>query len=141
MRRAFSKSFFTPGPLAFVGWSSKKLAYCESIRSTLESQGFTLFSVNNSPTSGFGPEVSRDLASMPADLVQAFILPGGDPALEAVEDLARRGFRRVLIRSRKLSESAVAKARELGLDAVTGCPLMVYGRGMHRFHGLLAGLR
>jgi hypothetical protein len=58
-----------------------------------------------------------------------------------VEELSRLGFRRVLLRNRKLSTAAIAKAGELGLETATGCPLMAYGKGMHRFHGLLSGVR
>jgi predicted CoA-binding protein len=141
MRRVFSSSFFTPGPLAFVGWSSKQLAYCESIRAALEAKGFSVFPVNSNPASEFGATVHRDLASVPSDVVQAFILPTGDSALAAVEELARLGFKRLLIRSGKLAAAAVAKAGELGLEVTTGCPLMAYGKGLHRFHGLLVGVR
>jgi predicted CoA-binding protein len=141
MYRKVSKDFFQPGPLAFIGWSSKQLAYCESIKTALEARGFSLFPVNTNPASGFGPKVNRDLAAVPADVVQAFILPTGDSALASVEELAGLGFRRILVRNRKLSAAALAKAAELGVEVATGCPLMVYGTGLHRFHGLLSGSR
>lgn len=142
MIRKFSKDFFSPGPLAFVGYSSKSPAYSAEIKETLERAGFTVHPVNKNPSSMLELPLHRCLDVLPPETRQALVLLAGDRALAAVEDLGKLGYRKVLFRSRGLAgKAALERAAALGMEVAVGCPLMVYGKGLHRFHGFLAGVR
>jgi hypothetical protein len=59
-----------------------------------------------------------------------------------VEELASRGVRRILFISGSATSPAILERCEaLGITAAVACPLMLFGRGFHRFHGWLAGVR
>ncbi|HOX47675.1 MAG TPA: CoA-binding protein [Spirochaetia bacterium] len=142
MIRKFSKDFFEPGPLAFLGYSSKSPAYSAEIKEALEGGGFAVHAVNKRPSAKLEAPVHSSLGELPPETRQAFVLLAGGRALEAVEELGKLGYKKVLFRSRGLAgQAALERAAALGMEVAAGCPLMAYGKGLHRFHGFLAGVR
>ncbi|MBL8968915.1 MAG: CoA-binding protein [Spirochaetaceae bacterium] len=142
MTRRVSKDFFSAGAVAFLGYSSKSEGYCGEIKEALEGAGMTVLPVNSNAAAALKTPAAKSLGELPAATKQAFVLLAGERALAATEELGRRGYTKVLFRSKGVAgPAALERAAALGMEVAVGCPLMAYGKGLHRFHGFLAGVK
>jgi predicted CoA-binding protein len=138
MPKKFSSAFFGGGPISFLGYSSRDEAYSAEILKAMSAKGLTVYPVNPRQGASFQSKVYASLSELPAKSEDAILLLSNEKADAALDELAAKGYKRVLLRHKG---TAVAKAEKLGLEVAVGCPLMAYGKGLHRFHGFLAGVR
>ena len=138
MPKKFSSGFFGKGPISFLGYSSREEAYSAEILKAMTGKGLTVYPVNPKQGASFSTKVYASLDELPAKSEDAILLMSNAKAESALSELAGKGYKRVLLRQKG---SAVAKAESLGMEASVGCPLMAYGKGLHRFHGFLAGVK
>ncbi len=138
MPKKFSSTFFGKGPISFLGYSSREEAYSAEILKTMTTKGLTVYPVNPKKGASYSTKVYASLDELPAKSEDAILLMSNDKAEAALNELASKGYKRVLLRQKG---SAVAKAEGLGMEVAVGCPLMAYGKGLHRFHGFLVGVK
>jgi len=141
MARRIPRSFFSAPELLFVGYSRKSEAFCASVKAAFERAGTKVYPINPNGSFG-GVEVFKSVDAVPARPELAYVLTNKSRSAPVVDALAARGVKRVIFNSRMSADDAtLARCAERGMEAVIACPMMALGRGFHRFHGFLAGVR
>jgi hypothetical protein len=69
----------------------------------------------------------------------AFVLLNKSNAAKAVKELIDKGVQRILFRMADLE--TLAECEKAGVEATVGCPMMLYGTGLHKFHAFFAGVK
>jgi uncharacterized protein len=124
-----------------VGVSRNPKDFSHMVVERLEADGRTVIPVNADVDEIGGRRCFRSLADVPGlvDAVPVMVAP--DAAVAVVEQAVARGVRHVWLHRGAgigaVSDAAVDRCREAGIDVVAGaCPMMFVGqvRGVHRFH-------
>jgi predicted CoA-binding protein len=141
MASRVSRSFVSAREVLFIGYSKRQAGFCGNVKKAFEGAGTKVYPVN--PNGGpAGVDAFKSLDAVPARPELAYVVTGRPNTAGIVDQLAARGVKRVLFQSRmSVDEATLARCVALGLDAAVGCPLMALGRGFHRFHGFLSGVR
>ncbi len=72
----------------------------------------------------------------------AYVLLNNRDAKGIVGTLKEKGIRKILFQSgRTADDSILEECAAAGIEAAVGCPMMVYGKGMHKLHAFFAGVR
>lgn len=137
-----TKALFKGGKVIFAGFSKRNEAYSMSIYDALSGAGLEVYPYNPRKGETFSVKVFDSLDGIPGKPNAAIIAVKADHALSLVDSLHGRGIKNILFVSRTAASPAVLqKCDSLGLTAAVACPLMLYGKGFHRFHGWLAGIK
>lgn len=137
-----SKGFLKDNEILFVGYSSRNRAYSNSIYQALANNGFKVFPFNTKENGSYDIKVYRKLEELPAIPKSAFVLLNKGNTAKAVRMLVDRGVKRILFYSAKGVDEETQKLCETnGIEMAAGCPMMLYGKGLHKFHGILAGVK
>jgi len=117
-------AFFAAKEMVFIGYSSRHREFCTMAAQAFTDHGTKVYPVN--PNQGdYGVEVFSNRRH--------------NDGLAA--RLAAKGVKRVLFNSRQSTDEGLsAECRSLGMTVAVSCPMMALGKGLHRFHGWLAGV-
>lgn len=137
-----SRSFFTDKDVLFVGYSSRNAAYSKEIFKALTDNRIKVYPYNKKENATYDTKVYKKLEELPVVPKTAFILLNKDNTTNAVKELLPKGIKKILFRSKNQVDPAVlAECEKAGVETAFGCPMMVYGTGMHKFHAFLAGVK
>jgi len=137
-----SKDFLKDKEILFVGYSSRNKGFCNSVMNAFVKNGFRVYPMNTRTGEGFDVKVYKSFEELPKVPETAYILLNGVNVINAIKPLKQNGVKRVLFQNEKIAEKAVVElCRELGIDMAVGCPMMLYGSGLHRLHGFFAGIK
>ncbi len=141
-KAAASKELFAEGEVLYAGFSKRNEAYSMGIREAFEKAGITVHAYNPKTTADFAITVHRSLDGLPKIPKAAVIAMKAIHSAELVEELHAKGVKRILFVSARATTPAILERCEaLGITAAVACPLMIFGTGLHRFHGRLAGIK
>lgn len=137
-----SKDFFKDKEILFVGYSSRNKAFCNSIMNAFVKHGFRVYPMNTRTGEGFDVKVYQSFSELPKVPETAYVLLNGVNAINVIKPLKENGVKRILFQNEKIAERAVVEqCRELGIETAAGCPMMLYGSGLHRLHGFFSGVK
>ncbi len=137
-----SKDFLKDGKVLFVGYSSRNSGYSKSIYQAFVNNQMKVYPYNTKENASYDVKVYNKLAELPVMPKDAFILLNKENTTKAVKELIGKGVKRILFHSAKSVDPAtLAECEKAGIETAAGCPMMVYGTGFHKFHGLLAGVK
>lgn len=139
--KKLTKDYFGDSVL-LIGYSSNEKSFSRMVCQEMEKNGIEVHAVNGVSEGPFDRKVYRKLNEIPDLPDTACVLIGKANVLEAVRELESVGVKRILVQSKgyvdhDLEEFCEAK----GLELTTGCAFMAIGKGLHRFHGFLAGVK
>jgi len=143
--RQRAEAFLGRGHVAFVGLSRRPAEFSRSIAKEMVAQGIDVLGVNpavEEPEVDGVPFVQTLASTEPAMRPRAaFILVSAERALEAVSDCIAAGVEVVWFHQgagpASHTPEAVSRARQAGLEVITGlCPFMILrpDHWMHRMH-------
>jgi predicted CoA-binding protein len=137
-----NKDFFKSNEILFVGYSSKNKAFCSGIMNAFAKNGFKVYPMNTKTKDGFDVKVYKDFAELPKVPDTAFVLLKTDNAREVLKPLKENGVKRILFQNGKIADQAILEqCEQMGIETAVGCPMMLFGSGMHRVHGFFAGVK
>lgn len=137
-----SREFFSDNEVLFVGYSSRNERFCSDIMQAMMNAGLKVIPFNKKAGGTGQVKVFTSLDSIPKVPRTAYVLLSSENALKAVPELFDRGVRKMLFQNKRSATPAVLdECNKLGIETVIGCPMMVFGSGMHRFHGFLSGVK
>jgi predicted CoA-binding protein len=137
-----SKGFFKDNEILFVGYSSRNKQYSNMVYQALTDNGFQVYPFNTKENASYDIKVYKKLEELPVMPKTAFILLSKDNTPKAVKMLAGKGIKRILFRNASfVDEETLKECEKQGIEMAAGCPMMVYGKGLHKFHALFAGVR
>jgi predicted CoA-binding protein len=134
------KAFFDAKDVLYIGYSERSIGYSEMVRKALEEAGKTVYPVNPKGTWG-DVTVYKTIESIPAKPWFALVLTDKKNTKNVVESLIKNNIKRVLFgSSQSVDQDILDQCKAHKIQTAIACPLMAYGKGMHRFHGWLAGV-
>ncbi|MHB1393681.1 MAG: CoA-binding protein [Clostridia bacterium] len=137
-----NKDFFKGNEILFVGYSSKNKAFCNGVMNAFVKNGFKVYPMNTKTKDGFDVKVYQDFAELPKVPDTAYVLLKSDNARNIIKTLKENGIKRILFQNGKVSDQAVLEqCKQMGIETAVGCPMMLFGSGMHRIHGFFAGVK
>ncbi len=137
-----NKGFLKDKDILFVGYSSRNKGFCNSVMNAFVKNGFKVYPMNTRSTEGFDVKVYKSFEELPKVPETAYVLLNGVNAINSIKTLKENGVKRVLFQNEKVAEKAVVElCREQGIETAVGCPMMLFGSGLHRLHGFLSGVK
>jgi hypothetical protein len=59
-----------------------------------------------------------------------------------INELKGKGINKILFHSNNVvDQNILDECQKLGIETSVACPLLVYGSGLHRFHGFISGYK
>lgn len=136
------KDFFKDKEVLFVGYSSRNSAYSKEIFKGFTNNQFKVYPYNTKENATYDIKVYKNLAELPKMPKSVFILLNKENTTKAVKELIGKGVKRILFQSaRTVDPATIAECEKVGIETAIGCPLMIYGTGMHKFHAFFAGVK
>ena len=137
-----NKDFLKDSEVLFVGYSSRNNAYSKGIYQALTDHNIKVYPYNTKENATYDIKVYKSLAELPSMPKSAFILLNKENTAKAVKQLIGKGVTKILFRSsNKVDQQTLEECKKAGIETAAGCPMMIYGTGLHKFHALLAGVK
>ena len=126
--------------VAVVGVSRKKIKFGVSAFRELKKRGYDVYPVHHSMDKLDGVKCYRSVINLPLvpDCVLITVKPGA--ALEVVEQAVAKGIRMIWFQQGADFSKAIDKAKQAGLQVVSGQCILMYAEpvtGLHQFHRFL----
>lgn len=137
-----TKDFFKGSEVLFVGYSSRNGAYSKSVYRALSNYNLKVYPYNTKENASYDMKVYKNLTELPNMPKNAFLLLNKENTAKAVKQLIGKGIDRILFYNAKnVDQETLEECKKAGIETAAGCPMMIYGTGIHKFHALLAGVK
>jgi Acyl-CoA synthetase (NDP forming) len=136
----FSKNFFQDKEVLFVGYSSRNKAYSNGILQGFTDNNIKVYPFNTKENASFDTKVYKSFEELPVMPKSAFVLLNKANSEKVVRQLIEKGVKKILFYS-KIEPQLQAECDKAGVEIAFGCPLMAYGKGMHKIHAFFAGVK
>jgi predicted CoA-binding protein len=134
--------FFTEDEVLFVGYSSRNNVFSKGIYQAFLNNKIKVYPMNHKPGGNYDVKVYHSLEEIPAKPVQAFVLLNKENTRKVIKQLSDFGIKKILFqRMAYIDQPILDECGKLGMEASVGCPMMLYGSGLHKFHAFLSGVR
>lgn len=136
------KEFFINSEVLFVGYSSKMEGFCKAINQSFIRNGIKVFPFNLKDNPNYDVKVHKSLDEIASVPKTAFILFNEDGDIKVIDQLADKGVKRILFQDTRVAKNEVLEeCNKKGIETLVACPMMRFGKGLHRFHGFCAGVK
>lgn len=133
---------FLKDEVLFVGYSSKDKVMSNSIYNAFTKSGLKVYAMSKNKDASHDVKVYNNYEDLPNIPKSAYVLLGKTNADVAVKELVDQGVKKIAMHSAKhASDKVVELCSNNGVELVAGCPMMLYGKGIHRIHGFFAGVK
>ncbi|HYE82053.1 MAG TPA: CoA-binding protein [Clostridia bacterium] len=140
--KKISKEFFKGNEVLFLGYSGRDKAFCSGVMNAFVKNGFKVYPMNTRTKDGFDVKVYQDFSELPKVPETAYVLLKSDNARKVIKTLKENGIKRILFQNEKIADQDIQEqCRQLGIETAAGCPMMLFGSGLHRIHGFFAGVK
>lgn len=137
-----NKNFFKGNDILFVGYSSKDKMFCNSVMNAFVKNGFKVYPMNSRTKEGFDIKVYQTFEELPEVPETAYVLLKSENARKVIKPLKDNGVKRILFQNNKIADKEILdQCSQLGIEAAIGCPMMLFGSGLHRIHAFFAGVK
>lgn len=138
----FSKDFINENEILFVGYSSRNKAYSNSLLQAFTNAGIKVYPYNTKDNASYDTKVYKKLDELPSMPTIAFVLLNKDNTAKVVKQLIDKGVKKILFFSKGTVDPAtLTECDKAGIVTSIGCPLMLYGKGLHKVHAFFAGVK
>lgn len=136
-----TKDFFSDNEVLILGYPLKEDPSMKMIRAALVRNNIRVYALNAGATGGPDIRIYRSFDDLPKVPECAYIYLEKDEITPWISVMKEKGVQRVLFHSKKDVEPADIEAcRKAGLETAVACPMMLLGKGIHKFHKFLAGV-
>lgn len=135
-----NKEFFEDSEVLFIGYSSREPIFSKTVHKAFTNAGLKVFPVNIKKDGNYDIKVYNGLDELPHIPKSAYILLNSKSSMEAVNQLKDRGVKRILFQNPQEKDTLV-ECSESGIETAVACPMMAFGKGIHRLHGFFAGVK
>ena len=140
--KKLSREFLTEKELIFVGYSSRNQGFSKALYKGFMDNGIKVYPMNKNAGGTYDVKVYQSFDELPNIPQTAFVLVNKEHAIDAVKSLAEKGIKKVLFQTkRSVDEEVLGICKDAGMEVAIGCPMMLFGGGLHRFHGWIAGVK
>jgi len=137
----FTRDFFKDDELLFIGYSSNAKSFCRRIYKGLSKAGLTIYPVNPRKSDDYDIKVYQSISELPKVPQAAYVILNPENSAKVVKELKDAGVKNVMFQPGSLTSDTKDECISMGMEVIEACPLMVFGKGLHRIHGFFAGLK
>jgi predicted CoA-binding protein len=139
--KKLTRDFFNEKEIIFMGYSSRTPQFSSMIYKAFTDAGLKVYPVNPKKSEKFTVKVYSDISELPSVPKTAYILLNNENAVKAVEQLKSNGIRKILFhRGKTADQKLIDECEAAGIETAVACPMMLFGKGLHRLHGIFAGV-
>lgn len=136
-----TKEFFSDNEVIILGYPLKDDSSMKMILSAFVSNNIKVYAVNSNATGDLDIKIYNSLDELPKVPKCAYIYLEKNEITPWISRMKEKGVQRVLFHSKKDVEPAdVESCKKAGLETAIACPMMLLGKGIHKFHKFLAGV-
>ncbi len=136
------KEFFPGDEVLFMGYSAKNQGFSSKIYQAFSNHGIKVYPLNSKESENYAVKVYKSIDELPRIPKTAYILLNKESTRKVIKELSNKGIKNIVFqRSGNVDRSILEECTRLGMKTIVACPMMSFGSGIHRFHGLLAGIR
>jgi hypothetical protein len=136
-----NKDFFKSKEVLFIGDFDKYLMFSEMAVKAFTESNIAVYPVHKSENK-YSFKVYKDFSELPKMPDSAYTILDTEDNKNILEQLQKKGIKKLLFHSKRIFDQEIEnKCKELGIETAYSCPLMLYGKGLHRFHGFLSGIK
>lgn len=137
-----SKDFLKNKELLFIGYSGRNNAFSKMVYEALVNKGIKVYPVNRKDKGEYDIKVYKSLDELQKIPQCAYVLLNQENAKNEIPLLAAKGVKKMLFQNNRVANPETLKiCKDNGVEALVGCPMMVAGTGMHKFHAFFAGVK
>jgi hypothetical protein len=134
--------FFLNNEVLIVGYPLAADPSMKMIMKAFLDNGIKVIAMNADATGDTDVKTYKSLAELPTVPKTAYIYLDRKDIGPYVKPLAASGIKRVLFHSKKDVDAEHLEAcGKAGMETAVACPMMLLGKGYHKFHAFLAGIR
>lgn len=136
------KGFFKDKDILFVGYSSRNSGYSKILYKAFTDNGIKVYPYNTKDNAQYDVKVYKKLSELPVMPQSAYVLLNQGNTAKAVKELIGKGVKRILFYNKKtVDQATLNECEKAGIETAYGCPMMIFGSGMHKIHALFAGVK
>ncbi len=135
------RNFIIDNQIFFLGVAKKYKMYCNTAYKVFVKNGIKVFPVKiDDAACNFNTFSSiNEIPVLPKTAYSILDIPDNK---KIVKELKNKGVAKILFHSKNIiDEELISLCKNIGLEVAVSCPLMLYGRGFHRFHGFISGVK
>jgi hypothetical protein len=139
--KKIDKNFIVDNQLLFLGVAKKYKMFCNGAYKAFEKNGIKVFPVKiDEAGCKFDSFNSiNEIKNLPKTAYSILDTPDNKII---IKELKKKGVKKILFHSKNIiDDELLSQCENLGLEVAVSCPLMLYGKGFHRFHGFLSGVK
>lgn len=118
--------------VAVIGASSDRRKFGNKALRAFEKQGYAVLAINPNEPEVEGHRTYASVLDVPGPIDVATLYVPPHIGVEVVEQIARKGIPEVWLNPGADGHAVVARARELGLNAIQACSIMSIGESPYR---------
>lgn len=135
------KDFFKSRELLFIGDFKKYHMFSKSAIKAFSRNNIAVYPVGDGGEK-FDYKVYKDFSELPKIPDSAYTILDTEDNMKILDKLHKNGIKKILFHSNRIiDQNIIDKCKKLGIETAVSCPLMLYGRGIHRVHGFFAGVK
>lgn len=136
-----SKEYFSDNEVLILGYPLKEDPSMKMILQAFLNNNITVFALNGAAEGDAEIKIYKNLDELPKVPKCAYIYLEKEDITLWIEKLKSSGVTRVLFHSKKdVDPGDIELCRKAGLETAIACPMMLLGKGLHKFHKFLAGV-
>ncbi|MCL1917639.1 MAG: CoA-binding protein [Peptococcaceae bacterium] len=136
-----NKDFFG-GEVLICGCSKQDNLYYKNLHKAFSDNGVKVFPMPTTPESALGFETFNSFDELPKVPNSAYVLSHKCNTPVLIEHLNKLGVKKVVFFGKACADKSVLDScEEKGIQVRMGCPMMLFGGGIHRLHAFLAGVK
>lgn len=136
-----SKEYFSDNEVLILGYPLKEDPSMKMILQAYLNNNITVFALNDAAEGHAEIKIYKNLDELPKVPKCAYIYLEKEDITPWIGKLKASGVTRVLFHSKKdVDPGDIKLCTEAGLETAIACPMMLLGKGLHKFHKFLAGV-
>lgn len=136
-----TKDFFSDNEVLILGYPLSDDPSMKMILPAFLQSNIKVYAMNSNATGDLDIKIYKSFSELPKVPKCAYIYLEKNEITPWIPQMAANGVKRVLFHSKKDVETADVEAcKKAGLETAIACPMMLLGKGFHKFHKFLAGV-
>lgn len=136
-----TKDYFTDGEVLIVGFPLKNDRSMKMILTAFKNNNIKVYALNTNAAGNSDITIHKSFAELPKKPKCAYIYLEKDEIAPWIGQMVSNGVTRVLFHSKRdVLPEGIEACKKAGLETAVACPMMLLGKGFHKFHKFLAGV-
>jgi hypothetical protein len=136
-----TKEFFSDNEVLILGYPLNDDPSMKMILPAFLRNNIKVYAMNANATGDLDIKIYKSFSELPKVPKCAYIYLEKDEITPWIARMKQSGVQRVLYHSKNdVTPADLEATKAAGLETAVACPMMLLGKGLHKFHKLLAGV-